>query len=143
MAPRRVRGVAAVWPSSVAAGIIDSSSGNASVTPAPCRKVRRDRCAFVMNAIDISAAGPKGPALLLHALLERVALDDAHDQRREPVVVRAGAANDRAYRRHIVVVYGPAERVCHQLLGGRRHERVRAAQHRSPQIGGSADWRAI
>ena len=50
---RRVRGFAAVWPSSVAAGIIDSSSGNASVTPAPCRKVRRDKCVLVMKDIVI------------------------------------------------------------------------------------------
>ena len=46
MAPNRVRGFATVWPSSVAAGIIDSSSGSASVTPTPRRNVRRDRCAL-------------------------------------------------------------------------------------------------
>src|SRR5687767_13610858 len=143
MAPSRVRGFATVWPSSVAAGIIDSSSGSASVTPAPRRKVRRDKCAFVMNAISVSAAGPKGPALLLHAFLERVAVDDAQDQRREPIVVRAGAPDDRTHARHVVMVHRPAQRVCHQLLGCRRHERVRSAQDRLTQIGGTAHRRAV
>jgi hypothetical protein len=45
----RIFGTAAVWASAVAAGIIASSSGNASVTPAPFSTVRRDRCLFVRN----------------------------------------------------------------------------------------------
>ena len=49
MHPRRVFGVAAVCASAVPAGTIDSSSGSASVTPAPRRNVRRERCFFVMN----------------------------------------------------------------------------------------------
>jgi hypothetical protein len=45
----RIFGVAAVCASAVAAGIIASSSGNASVTPAPRNTVRRLRCLFVTN----------------------------------------------------------------------------------------------
>src|SRR5262245_60103422 len=33
----------------VMAGIIDSRNGNASVAPAPCKNVRRERCFLVMN----------------------------------------------------------------------------------------------
>ena len=42
-------GAAAVRRSGVSAGTIDSSSGKASVTPAPRRNVRRGMCFFVMN----------------------------------------------------------------------------------------------
>ena len=41
---------AAVCASAVPPGIIASSTGSASVTPAPCRNVRRWMCFFVMNA---------------------------------------------------------------------------------------------
>src|SRR3954462_1253309 len=55
MAPKRVRFVAAtVWPNTVAAGIIDSSTGSASVTPRPWRTVRRERRFLVMNDIYLS-----------------------------------------------------------------------------------------
>src|SRR5262245_16384841 len=33
----------------VMAGIIDSRNGNASVAPAPCKNVRRERCFLVIN----------------------------------------------------------------------------------------------
>ena len=42
-------GSAAVLPSGVCAGTIESSSGSASDTPMPRRTVRRERCFFVMN----------------------------------------------------------------------------------------------
>ena len=42
-------GFAAVCASAVAAGTIASSSGSASVTPAPFSTVRRDRWRFVRN----------------------------------------------------------------------------------------------
>ena len=40
----------------VLAGTIASSSGTATVTPTPCRNVRRGMCFFVMNISDSSAA---------------------------------------------------------------------------------------
>ena len=46
---RLLAGAAAVCASAVPAGTIASSSGSASVTPAPCRNVRRGMCLFVMN----------------------------------------------------------------------------------------------
>src|SRR6267142_4321843 len=49
MHPSRLFGLAAVLLSGVCAGTIDSSSGNATVTPAPRRNVRRERCFLVMN----------------------------------------------------------------------------------------------
>src|SRR5678816_34158 len=59
MPQKRLFGSAAVLTSGVLAGIIESSSGNASVTPMPRRKVRRGRCFFVMNDIIRSPRGLK------------------------------------------------------------------------------------
>src|SRR2546422_8562558 len=56
MAPNRVRGLAAVCASGVAAGTIDSRKGKAMVTPAPRRNVRRERCFFVMNIMIFSSS---------------------------------------------------------------------------------------
>ena len=58
---KRVFGVAAVLPSGVCAGIIESSNGRASVTPAPRMNVRRDMCFLVMNSCWISL-GPVSKA---------------------------------------------------------------------------------
>ena len=49
MPQKRLFGSAAVLTSGVPAGIIESSSGSASVTPMPRRNVRRGRCFFVMK----------------------------------------------------------------------------------------------
>jgi len=49
MPTNRFGGAAAVSRSGRSAGTIDSSSGSASVTPAPRRNVRRGMCFFVMN----------------------------------------------------------------------------------------------
>ena len=49
-------GFAAVCASAVAAGIIESSSGSASVAPAPFRIVRREMCFFEMNMFYLLAA---------------------------------------------------------------------------------------
>ena len=55
MPQKRLLGSAAVFTCAVAAGIIESSSGSASVTPMPCRKVRRGRCFLVMNIVVLRA----------------------------------------------------------------------------------------
>src|SRR5688572_28192290 len=123
MQPSRVREAAAtVWAKAVRAGIIDSRSGKASVTPTPFRNVRRDRCFFVTNAIldllipwPVRKDRPYG-LRFLYTLLERIAFDNAHQQRREPVPLAAGAPHNRANRRHIVVVYRAAKPVGQQLL---------------------------
>src|SRR3984957_15539362 len=49
MPVKRVFGFAAVLLSKVCAGIMESSNGNASATPAPRRSVRREMCFLVMN----------------------------------------------------------------------------------------------
>src|SRR5262245_44192641 len=49
MQPSRVLGMAAVFFRGVCAGTIDSRNGNATVTPAPRKNVRRERCFLVMN----------------------------------------------------------------------------------------------
>src|SRR5215831_484996 len=46
-------GFAAVWASAVPAGIIPSSSGRPTATPAPRRKVRREMNFLVMNMIHL------------------------------------------------------------------------------------------
>jgi hypothetical protein len=54
MPQKRLLGVAAVLTSGVAAGIIESRSGKASVTPIPRKNVRRGKCFLVMKAISVS-----------------------------------------------------------------------------------------
>src|SRR6516164_6577637 len=49
IAVNRGFGAAAVFEIGVCAGTIESSNGNARVTPAPLRTVRRERCFLVMN----------------------------------------------------------------------------------------------
>src|SRR5215467_269788 len=105
MAPNRVRAFAAVCRSGVAAGTMDSRKGNAIVTPAPVRNVRRDRCFFVMNAIFSLQR------FSLHFLLKRIALDHSEDQRRELVVVWSSLSNNRTNRRHVVVLHRAADSV--------------------------------
>src|SRR6186713_2177792 len=107
MQPRRVFGTAAVCARSVPAGTIESSSGSASVTPVPRRNVRRERCFFVMKLTAVCLHTPvrwTGSQTLLLARrslasalhLERRALHDAGDERREPVAVQGRVARDRA-----------------------------------------------
>jgi hypothetical protein len=50
---KRRTGLAAVWRNGVAAGTIDSSSGRATIAPAPRRNVRRGMCFFVINIANL------------------------------------------------------------------------------------------
>src|SRR5678815_1090048 len=102
MQPSRVRVACATWPRAIA-GSIDSSSGSDSVTPMPCRNVRRERCFFVRKLISAS--------LHLHTLLELVGRDDAHEQRREPIALRHRTTGDGANLRHIRIANGTADGV--------------------------------
>src|SRR5262249_25869062 len=49
MPVKRLFGLVAAWAKGVWAGSIASRNGKAKVTPAPRRKVRRERCFFWMN----------------------------------------------------------------------------------------------
>ena len=48
-------GLAAVCASAVAAGIMASRNGSASVAPAPRRTVRREMCFLVINMSSVSS----------------------------------------------------------------------------------------
>src|SRR5213079_3251994 len=90
VATNRGFGVAAVCARTVAAGTIASSSGNASVTPVPRRKVRREMCFFEMNMVSLCRSltsggllrGFRGPDVVL----KWRALDDAEHESREAIV---------------------------------------------------------
>src|SRR5262245_61525445 len=104
---------AAVCASAVAAGIIASRSGRASVAPAPLRTVRRGMCFFVKNIAlsTMSVSCPdRMPFNRLHVHLERLALHDRENDRREAVVVAGRLAHDRSDQRHVLILDAPPER---------------------------------
>src|SRR5437870_2950851 len=145
--PTRLAGAAAVFFSSVCAGTIESSSGNARVTPIPRRNVRRGRCFLVRNIallclpvklprlnVSYIYAGLKPERTLLFVLcrvgryvvairhpahLKRRAFDDRGYQRRESIVVRGGILDDAAHHRHIVGFESLSELVNHELFRNR------------------------
>jgi hypothetical protein len=67
-------------------------------------------------------------ALDLH--LKRCALRYTEHDRGEAMVVRGGPGDNAAHRRHVVGREYSSERVRHELLGQRRHERVGAIEQR-------------
>src|SRR5215813_13019500 len=83
-ATNRGFGVAAVCARSVPAGTIASSSGKASVTPAPRKNVRRERCFFTINMDSLfrwsTTRGLLRDFTALDAVLKRRAPDDAQDE---------------------------------------------------------------
>src|SRR5690349_3471488 len=112
MPTKRLTGAAAVRRVGVNAGSIDSSSGSASVTPAPRKNVRRGICRFVRN-IAILHAGPTNQARptlsvrtnwrfrTLHAHLELVTSHDSQHDRGDAIVVLRDVARDPAHGRHV------------------------------------------
>src|SRR5262249_27579167 len=125
---KRRAGAAAVSRAGVRAGTIDSSSGSASVTPAPRRKVRRGMCLFVRYIVMLLAGSaadpapvtpPRGAGGRLRGFpphLKPRASDDADHDGQKPVVLLRSAARDRANRRHVRILEPAAERVRHRLL---------------------------
>src|SRR5262245_21873937 len=116
-------GAASVLASGVCAGSMDSRNGRARVVPTPRRNVRRGMCFFVMNIIgsystdckhkDTRAQRHKGTSIRsafgnLGSHLEWGALDDPHQDRREPVVVLFRIVNDGPNHRHVVILDAPA-----------------------------------
>src|SRR5215470_12640824 len=108
MPTKRFTGEAAVSLTGVSAGTIASSSGSASVTPAPRRNVRRGMCFFAMNMSVLHRPGTH---------LELRALHDAEHDRRKPVVVRGRVTHDRAQRGHVDVFDAAPDCERHHLLG--------------------------
>src|ERR1700691_4099629 len=93
--PMRGEPAAAVFLSRVCAGSIASSNGNASVTPKPCKKVRRGRCFFEINILlalynrpPTGCRGYSRPLAFQRPLhFKRLALDNSGDYRGEPVII--------------------------------------------------------
>src|SRR5688572_11964045 len=102
MPTKRRTGAAAVRRVGVSAGTIDSSSGRASVTPAPRRKVRRAMCFLATNIVSLLMSSYR---LLcrFHAHLELRAANHGEHDRREPVIVLRDLAHDGSNRRHVGV----------------------------------------
>src|SRR5258708_8481409 len=107
MPTKRFTGAAAVRRRGVSAGSIDSSSGSASVTPAPRRNVRRGMYFLVANMSDSLMADPRR----LDPHLKRSASDDAQHDRREAGVLFGRVLHDRANDRHVVVLDAAAHRL--------------------------------
>src|SRR5215475_7831539 len=99
MHARRLLGAAAVLLSGVCAGTMDSKNGKATVTPAPLRKVRRERCFLVMNIMTVSSGR------LLHLHLERCALYNAENDRRKTIIVASRLVNNGSDGGHVIVMY--------------------------------------
>src|SRR5262249_8392751 len=125
---KRGLGAAAVCANATPAGIIASRSGKARVAPALRKTVRRDKCFFLRNVIAVLllilgyitgglARGLLGGVGQLHVGLERRALHDAEDKRREPVVIGSGFADDAAKLGHILILDAAAQGISHELFG--------------------------
>src|SRR5262245_32493883 len=105
MQPTRLFGAAAVAARAVPAGIIDSSKGRATDAPRPFSIARRGSARLEMN---MSSHFLVLTSNLFH--LERYALHDADDDRREPVIgCRAG--HDGADSGHVEPLDPPAQGV--------------------------------
>src|SRR5437868_940434 len=91
--PNRLIGLAAVLLCADNAGTMPSKSGKASIAPMPRKTSRRERAFLVMIIIRLLDDG--------HT--EWGAPDDAHYQRRPPVIARRALSRDSADRRQIVI----------------------------------------
>ncbi len=74
---------------------------------------------------------------------ERIALDDAGDDRVHPVAVRRRVLQDLADRRHVVVLEAAAQRIGQQLLGQRVHEALGPRGQRRAQLGDAVELAAV
>src|SRR6185436_20228655 len=97
MKPVRIGRAASVFANPVAAGTIASSSGSASEALTPLRKVRLGIASLVIS--------------IFHPHLKRHTRDDRVDERREPVVLAAGAPDDGADGRHVLRRQPAPERI--------------------------------
>src|SRR4029079_9819973 len=139
MQASRVRPAAAVFASAVRAGTIASRNGSAIVAPMPRRTVRRLTCFFVRYISPLLSV--RTGVRAAHA--ERRALHDPEDERRKVILVRAGVADDAAYRGHVVTVEAAAEGLRHQVVGDSDEHGLLVFQQRGPQSDRAADRRAV
>src|SRR5512138_1582468 len=109
MPTKRLTGAAADNRIGWSAGTIASSSGKASVTPAPRRNVRRGMCFFGRNISNsqLSYVLIRTGRLLvrLHPHLELITRDDCLHDGGEPIVILGDLLRDRTDRRHVRVFH--------------------------------------
>src|SRR5437867_2034139 len=106
-------GFAGVLAHAVAAGIMASSRGSARAACALFRNVRLGIAFFVINIPLSFLLLLTRRRCLIHSSaphLKRNALHNSENERREPISIFLGVANDLANGRRIVVVDASAER---------------------------------
>src|SRR5215510_5715835 len=107
---------------------MDSRNGNAMVTPAPRKKVRRDKCFFVMTIMTSSGRFHRYSQFLLYFHLERRAFDYSQNQRRKTIIAASRVLNDRSHGRHIVILHSAARTISQKHLSHRPDKLIRVAQ---------------
>src|SRR5688572_18805919 len=142
--PKR-NGVAAAFDCAPNAGVIASSIGSAIVAPkAPRRKVRRDRCFFVMIIVSLpwaasrpyscrlsySFAGFSGFQTRPH--LKRRACNNLVNDRTETVSVHSRLLHDTPDDRHVRRFQSATQSVHHHTLGDHRGKGFRTANNSFP-----------
>ncbi len=109
MPQNRLLDTAAVLPSGVCAGIIESSSGNASVTPMPRKNVRRGKCLLGNECHCASQSAFRSVVCccvnrFFHSHLKRRALHNSQHQLGEPVAIAGRILHNRAHHGHVVIL---------------------------------------
>src|SRR5262245_47993640 len=117
--------------SAASAGVMASSTGSASVAPAPRRNVRRGIDFLVMTDI----AGPPH--------LEWRAVDDAQNDGRPPIIVRSSSAHDLAKNRVVVLFHTTTQCIGHKPLGHGLDEHFPFADQDLTQPGRTVELGAV
>ena len=154
-APTRCRRIASCRPATARA----ATAWSATRTPAPSRRGRGGRPSLPARA-GRSDAAMLFPVRICMVRLPRVgllvllcscrvaadcvfrslaaectAVHDPDHERRQPVAVRLSLAGDRADRRLIEVLDAAAQRVRHEVLRERAHQRNRTLEQRGREVG--------
>src|SRR5207248_2618215 len=124
-------GLAGVFAHAVAAGIIASSSGNASAACAPLRNVRLGIAFLVMNIVlSLTCARGFADWGRCPPHLKRNAPHNPEDNRREAIAVFLRVAHDPANGRRIVVLDAASERERQKVLRQTPNKQFGPAQQR-------------
>src|SRR5262245_45906679 len=113
------------------AGIIESSSGSATLAPMPFSIVRRVSAFLVRNVMTVSLPllGRAIGGTARHSVLERDAAHHAQHQRGKRVVLPRRFPGDDADRRLVVMLDIARQRVHEEFAGHGLDEESRVAQH--------------
>src|SRR5580698_2761304 len=105
---KRLTGAAAVLAKGVCAGTIESSRGKPSLMPAPRKNVRRGMNFFSIN-ISFDSCSVTGSLFgFFRSHLKWGALDNAHQNRQEPVVILVRIPHNLPDHGHIFVFHSAA-----------------------------------